>query len=259
MTLLDRHEIELPPGWATARTITLNAAIEAVHMLATPELSRGEIRARPQPIAWRRTEAGVLMLAEGRDVLLDRHELAQFAEEVDQRLMATIAASPASRLHQNLLLAAATLRPELALLTGVDRTPVPFRARGGPGFLDEFYAQTRFGFPIDIGPEQSGPRSVSSCHHPDFTEESSMNRDARWLLAARALPPPQYTYWWSRDYLNGLVCSTQGATSWFRDRYDIASSAHAARLVNRIEAFHQLAVVTDVGFGFDAGVLVAHR
>jgi hypothetical protein len=259
MTLLEHHEVQVPAGWAAARTITLTAAIEALRMLANPALTHGEIRARPQPIPWRRTEAGVMTLAGGRDVLLDRRELAEFAEEVDLRIMGAIAASSVGPLYQNLLLAAATLRPELALLTGVDRTPVPFRARRGPGFLDEFYTHTRFGFPVDVDPEWSAPHSVSSCHHPDFTEEVAMHRDARWLLAARALPPPQYTYWWSRDYLNGLVCSTHGAVSWFRDHRDVASTAHASRLAGRIEAFHQLAVVTELGFGLDAGVLVADR
>ena len=255
---LDEHVLRLPTSWpggpATARFSAVVAWLTELTVL--PGWRR--LAAAPTPIdaAWAGGDAPIQLARDGAALAVPVAAWCDFVDEVFVATADALRAPGLTRAQAQLLVATANVHPVRCVFAGVDRTPTPWRHVGGPGMLDALVAQVGHDWPIPAPPEGVGPTSVTSGPPLDLTLDGA-RRDAAWLIAARAWPAPQFTYWLSATYVHGLVVSRDGACSWFRDlhHWPAASGAHAVRLVGRLEAFHAVALAADRPFGFDAGVL----
>lgn len=258
---LDEHWISLPTSWpgapATARLTDVVALLG--------ELSFGlpgwrAVAARPRPLecAWRGHEAVVRATPDDAGLAVPAAAWCRFVDQVFAAIGDALRPPGLTAAQERLLFATVNVHPARCVFEGVDRTPVPWRRHGGPGLLDAFVAQVGRDWPIAVPLEHVGPTSVTSGPPLDLALDGA-HRELAWQVAAKAWPAPQFTYWLSATYVHGLVVSRHGAASWFRDlhHWPAAAGAHAVRLVDRLEAFHAVALEAERPFGFDAGVLRA--
>ena len=128
------------------------------------------VAARPRPLecAWRGHEAVVRATPDDAGLAVPAAAWCRFVDQVFAAIGDALRPPGLTAAQERLLFATVNVHPARCVFEGVDRTPVPWRRRGGPGLLDAFVAQDA-GVEAEraLGLERDGVERLEAIDQPD--------------------------------------------------------------------------------------------